>query len=299
MSTTLGHPALRAPESPRSGPQQARREPREFGEPPPGFGRYPWWMPLAALAAGLVLIGLVAFCLEQVGHFPFAASIGEALFLGALFLVARALMSRSGGPPSAAELGLRSTPARAAVGWVVVARITYAIVAAIYVSAVGHVTPNAPLAPVGGTSTLRAIDLAIAVCVLAPLGEELFFRGFMYASLRGRLPVFWAALVTGGLFAAVHPIYGATAWNLVPVLAIGGVAMCLLYERTRSLWPPIAFHTMMNIGVLYIVTGLAFLPLAITAGAGLLFLLAPWRLARRRPTKEHAPRNAAGVTSRV
>jgi membrane protease YdiL (CAAX protease family) len=120
--------------------------------------------------------------------------------------------------------------------------------------------------------------LVIAACVLAPLGEELFFRGFMYASLRGRLPAFWAALVTAGLFGAVHPLFGATAWNLVPILAMAGFAMCLLYERTGSLWPAIGFHALMNIGVLYLVTGIVFLPLGIVGGAALLFLLAPWRL---------------------
>jgi hypothetical protein len=36
----------------------------------------------------------------------------------------------------------------------------------------------------------------------------------------------------------------------------------------------------MNIGVLYLVTGIVLLPLGIVAGAALLFLLAPWRLSR-------------------
>jgi uncharacterized protein len=142
------------------------------------------------------------------------------VLLGTAFV----LMKRTGGRPSAAALGLRATPARAAVGWIVVARLVFAMVAAIYISAVGHVTSNAPVAPVTGAHTLAAVDLVIAVCVLAPLGEELFFRGFMYASLRGRLPAFWAALVTGGLFGAVHPLFGASAWNLVPILAMAGFA---------------------------------------------------------------------------
>jgi membrane protease YdiL (CAAX protease family) len=103
----------------------------------------------------------------------------------------------------------------------------------------------------------------------------------MYASLRGRLPVFWAALITSVLFGAVHPIYGDTQWNLVPVLAMAGFAMCLLYERTGSLWPPIAFHLAMNIAVVYIVTGVGAIPLLIVGGAGLLFLVAPWRMLTR------------------
>jgi uncharacterized protein len=288
MSTALD-PRTGAFISPPAQLREPRREPPEFREPPPGFGRYPWWTPLAALAAGLVLLAIPLFALAKVaGDVPFAATIGEGLFLAVLLSLSFVLMKRTGGLPSAAELGLRPTPSRAAVGWVLVARLTVGILAAVYVSAVGHVTSNAPVAPVTGQGTIAAIDLVIAACLLAPLGEELFFRGFMYASLRGRVPAFWAALVTGLLFGAVHPIYGATAWNLVPILAMAGFAMCLLYERTGSLWPAIAFHVAMNIGVLYLVTGIVALPLGIIGGAGLLFLLAPWRLARRRAASSAA-----------
>jgi uncharacterized protein len=269
------------PAPPPDARHERRREPTELHESPPGFGRYPWWAPLAALGTGLALLAVPLLALEDAGDVPFLATIGEGLFCAVLLGTAFILMKRTGGRPSAAALGLRATASRAAVGWIVVARLVYAIVAAIYISAVGHVTPNAPVAPVSGAHTLAAVDLVIAACVLAPVGEELFFRGFMYASLRGRLPAFWAALVTGALFGAVHPLFGASAWNLVPILAMAGFAMCLLYERTGSLWPAIAFHALMNIGVLYLVTGMVLLPLGIVGGAALLFLLAPWRLAQR------------------
>jgi membrane protease YdiL (CAAX protease family) len=254
------------------------KEPRDV---PPGFGRWPWWTPVAALAAALLLLGGPLALLRAV-DVPLELTIAEGLFGVALLGCAYALAARFGSRPSRVELGFRAAPARASVGWVLLARIGYVIVATIYVLAVGGVTPNVPVRPLAGVSTFSAVDLVIAVVVLAPLVEEAFFRGFMYAALRGRMPVFPAALICGGLFAAVHPIYGDTQWNLVPVLAIAGVAACLLYEKTGSLWPPIAFHALMNIGVLALVTGSYVLPLAIVGGAALLFLLAPWRLVRRR-----------------
>jgi membrane protease YdiL (CAAX protease family) len=248
---------------------------------PPGFGRWAWWTPLAALVAALgVLYGPVALLMSV--DVPLKQTLAEGLFAVALLGCSWALMARFGGTPRRAELGLRAAPSRASVGWVVLARIAYLIAATAYVLAVGGVTPNVPIRPLGGVGTADAADLVFAVVVIAPLAEELFFRGFLYAALRGRLPVFWAALVSGGLFGAVHPIYGATQWNLVPVLAMGGVAACLLYEKTGSLWPAIAFHVLMNIGVLALVTGSVALPLGIVAGIALVFLLAPWRLVGRR-----------------
>lgn len=262
---------------------------REFRDPPPGFGRYPWWTPIVALVAGLALMAPLLLLIDKLDP-PFRSSLGEGTFVGVLFAVALVLMKRTRGRPSLADLGLRATPSRAAVGWVVVARLTYGIVTTIYVSAVKHVTPNAPLGPLHGTSTLKAVDVIIAAVLLAPLGEELFFRGYMYSSLRGRMPVFWAALISAALFGATHPIFGSTAWNLVPVLAMAGFAMCLLYERTGSLWPSIAFHMAMNVGVVYIVTGSVAAPLIAVGATMALFLLAPWRWgARRRAARTQQP----------
>jgi membrane protease YdiL (CAAX protease family) len=264
------------------GPQSAPKE------RPPGFGKWPWWTPLCALAASLLALAGPVVLLES-ADFPFLATAGEGLFGVALLGFAWILMTRFGGRPRPADLGLRATPSRAAVGWVVVARIAFGIFAVMYINAVGGVTTNVPIRPIGDVDTLDALDVAIAVVVLAPLVEEVFFRGFMYGSLRGRLPVFWAALVCGSLFAAVHPLYGGAAWNLVPVLALAGIAMCLLYERTGSIWPAIAFHFVMNVGILTIVTGSATLALSLVGGAALLFLIAPWRaFARGSPRPEQS-----------
>src|SRR3954469_14694052 len=274
------------PPSPPLAAQAVRTEP-----PPPGFGRWPWWTPLAALAAGLVALAGPVARLESAG-FPCLAPVGEGLFGVVLLGFAYLLMRRFGERPYPADLGLRATPSRAAVGWVVVARIAFGIFAVFYVKAVGGVTSNVPIRPVGDVDALDQVDIAIAVAVLAPLVEELFFRGFMYGSLRGKLPVFWAALICGTLFAAVHPLYGGAAWNLVPVLAMAGIAMCLLYERTGSLWPAIAFHSAMNIGILTIVTGSTTLALSLVVGLGLLFLIAPWRFFSRHRAAPAAPASA-------
>jgi membrane protease YdiL (CAAX protease family) len=283
----LEEPAHPDPSPPPRGP--AARD--SLADQPPGFGRWPWWTPIVALVAGLAVLAGPVLLLESV-DFPFQATVGEGLFAAIMLGFAWLLMSRFGGRPRAADLGFRATPSRAAVGWVVVARFTYGICAAIYIVGVGGVTSNVPIRPLGDVDTLPAVDVAIAAVVLAPLFEEIFFRGFMYASLRGKLPAFWASLVTGTLFAAVHPLYGGAAWNLVPVLALAGIAMCLLYERTGSLWPAIAFHLTMNAGILAVITGRAAPTLALIGGLGFLFLLAPWRFFSRGRRAPAAPVSA-------
>jgi len=89
-----------------------------------------------------------------------------------------------------------------------------------------------------GLSAL-ALDL-LAVAVLTPIAEELLFRGVLFGGLRQRLPFLGAAVIATLLFTVVHE---PQAWPGVFVLGFG---LALAYERTRTLWAPIATHATVN-----------------------------------------------------
>lgn len=81
----------------------------------------------------------------------------------------------------------------------------------------------------------------LALSIIAPFGEELFFRGLVYGLLRpaGR---FWATAVSALAFAVLH---------LEPAAFLGhlgfGVYLALLRERTGSVWPSVATHGVANL----------------------------------------------------
>lgn len=83
----------------------------------------------------------------------------------------------------------------------------------------------------------------LLICVVAPIAEESFFRGFFFAGLRRRLSRVPAALISGLVFGGVHAPTGPTA--VIP-LAILGAGLALLYERTGSIWPGIIAHAINN-----------------------------------------------------
>ena len=93
---------------------------------------------------------------------------------------------------------------------------------------------------------------AAFVCVVAPVAEELFFRGFIFGALRrwhftiaGRdLGTWAAAVVTALLFGLVHA-GSASPQYLVP-LGIFGFVLCLVRWRTGSLYPCMALHSVNN-----------------------------------------------------
>ena len=81
----------------------------------------------------------------------------------------------------------------------------------------------------------------ITTVVAAPLGEEIFYRGFLFGGLASW--GFWpAAAVSSGLFALSH----LDAATLIPFTLVG-ITLCWLYWRSGSLWDAIAFHMMFNL----------------------------------------------------
>ena len=94
---------------------------------------------------------------------------------------------------------------------------------------------------VWGTNTevlLASLDYVAWV----PAVEELAFRGLLFFSLRKRLAVPAAALLSATLFSAVHfysiPGFLSTLWS--------GMVWALAFERMRSLIPGIAAHAIYN-----------------------------------------------------
>lgn len=90
-------------------------------------------------------------------------------------------------------------------------------------------------------TTPQIVWIILLVCVLVPIGEEMFFRGFMYGMLR-RWGVAAAAVLSALAFAAVHQ----QIVHFLPI-ALLGVILAGLYERTGSLLPAMVVHAANNL----------------------------------------------------
>jgi len=77
--------------------------------------------------------------------------------------------------------------------------------------------------------------------VLAPIGEEVYFRGFLYPALRHRWGVTKGILGTALFFSAMH----FDLYRLIPI-AVGGIGLTYLYEKTGNIWTNIVAHGIWN-----------------------------------------------------
>jgi membrane protease YdiL (CAAX protease family) len=89
--------------------------------------------------------------------------------------------------------------------------------------------------------------LAVSAAVVAPLFEEVIFRGLLQGvlvTLLGTNHRWRAVLLAAALFAAIH--IPEVTWHALPSLFILGIIFGWLYERTGSLLPGVLVHAGFN-----------------------------------------------------
>jgi membrane protease YdiL (CAAX protease family) len=210
-----------------------------------GFG-------LGAVATILVDVGAQAAGSSVTHPTPAVSIIGDVLFdVG--FVAAALYFASMGGRLSMAAFGFRPLRPVLAIKVFVLAALSYYGLTAIYGALFRlHGADKLPSELGVQHSTAALVAASVFVCVIAPIAEEFFFRGFFFGALRrwklelaGRdLGTWAAAVVTGILFGLAHT--GSAALQYLPILAFFGFVLCLVRWRTGSLYPCMALHSANN-----------------------------------------------------
>jgi membrane protease YdiL (CAAX protease family) len=218
-------------------------------------GRAGWrpWTAWAAIIAGfgMTLVGALVVAIvaatfgASISHPSPGVNIGLTLFQNIALIGSALIFSTLAGRPRADDFGLRRPPLPLAIGLLLAIWVGFYVISAIWMTALGldeHQTLPDELG--AHDSALNLALVVVLITVIAPLGEELFFRGFFFGALRnwkGWLP---AAIITGIVFGAIH--IGSAPIGFTVPLAFFGFGLCLLYQRTGSLYPCIALHALNN-----------------------------------------------------
>jgi uncharacterized protein len=252
-------PSVPPPQLTSTGPPSQPAPPVSPRDAHPDDVPWPIWTAPAALATGLVagVLGsvVVAALAGEAGRTntsPAVSLISDVVF-DAAFVVAALYFASLNRRTKPSDFGYRRVALALGVGAVVLGAIGYYLVTAIYQSVVHlHGTDKLPSDLGVGTSTAALVGAAVFVCVIAPIAEEFFFRGFIFGALRrwhvtiaGRDVGVWvAAILTGILFGLAHT-GSASSQYLIP-LGFLGFVLCLIRWKTGSLYPCMALHSINN-----------------------------------------------------
>ena len=102
----------------------------------------------------------------------------------------------------------------------------------------------------GGGDPIAIGLLVIAAVILAPIVEELIFRGCLYRFLKSQTTLLPAQIASGIFFSMIH-------WNLLSFLplVLVGIFLARTYEKTGNILVAIWFHAFFNafsLSMLYI-----------------------------------------------
>lgn len=91
----------------------------------------------------------------------------------------------------------------------------------------------------------RHLGLFLTFVVVAPVIEELVFRGYLFTAWRKtRLGLWGTVLLTSLIFALIHA--AQYSWLILIYLFVFSIILGLAREKTGSIWTPIVLHVLNN-----------------------------------------------------
>ncbi len=224
-----------------------------------------------SLLAGIVLIA--AGLVDPEALDPNAAGsalLGVVVLSQVLGLAAALLLLRRRGVPLRPVLGPvrplgRLIAIGAGVG--VVTLIASTTVVGVLVSISGsEATPDQVLTGDIADTPMQLLLAALAAVVMAPIAEEVLFRGLLHRGLRVRLTIVPATIISSVLFAVIHVEVVFSQPLALVGLTLAGAVMALAYERTGSLVVPVVIHAVYNALTLLAVVAVSRIDTELLAG---------------------------------
>lgn len=211
------------------------------------------WVLVSYILAQVVTAGLTWF-LVQIGV-PLG-SLGETVInviLTAIVYVLSLAIALSvpwflkHRPTDVRTLGLQRLPSWKDIGLAPAGFVVYMVGSVILLAIVSTLVPGFDGEQVqqnGFENIVQRYEYVLALITLvlvAPVAEEILFRGYLYGKIRSKVPLWAAIALVSLLFAAVHG-----QWNVaIDVFALS-IVLCILREITGSIWSGILLHMLKN-----------------------------------------------------
>jgi membrane protease YdiL (CAAX protease family) len=151
------------------------------------------------------------------------------------------------------DMGMNRLLAWMDIGLAPAGFVVYFLVSALLVYLIGLAIPGFNVTQIqenGFGSMIHYYQLLLAfitLIIVAPIAEEVLFRGFLYGKLRKVVPIWVAIFATSVIFGLVH-----WQWNVaIDVFALS-IILCSLREITGNIWAGVLLHMLKNSIAFYV-----------------------------------------------
>jgi hypothetical protein len=203
---------------------------------------------LAVLAAGFVLVPtfLYQYAYISSAQFTFASDAAvELSFLASALIYSRFIAQRRRGAADGLGLG------REGIIWrnIALGLLIFAIIVTLelIVSLIGQVAGTTISTNVDQIFAAAPVWFLVFSATLAPISEEVLFRGLMVP----RLGIVVSALI----FAAMHASYNSTFGVEVVAALVFGLIAGYAFRKTGSLYPSMIAHVLVNALTVFVTFG--------------------------------------------
>ena len=149
---------------------------------------------------------------------------------------------------SAKHLGIKKIPVGQGIQEVLAHYLLYFGIAALIGIIIAFTQVKIPgfqaqpsIIPAFGDSTSAIIIATFTVVIIAPIIEEIFFRGFLMRTLVNHYKLYLGSIASAAIFALFH-----LQPNSIIPLFIVGLLLNSIVIRTKSILPAIGFHMLFN-----------------------------------------------------
>lgn len=139
------------------------------------------------------------------------------------------------------------------LSWVIpVALAVYMIASTAMMNALGGIINTDQKQEIGFENVQGGLELAMvfgALVILAPLAEEILFRGFLFTEFRRKANLVISSLLVSAFFAGFHLQLGSgnpPLWSGFVDTFVLSIVLCYVREKTGSIWYGVGIHSLKN-----------------------------------------------------
>lgn len=213
------------------------------------------WLLLGYVLANALAVGvfwaIVPNDISQAALNPVVLTtlLATAIYIMSLVLVVGGMWWARGWTVASVRkrLGLEKAPNIKDAAFAVVGYVPYIVSSIIVVAIVAALVPGFDIEQaqeLGFESLANNFEFIlafVALVILAPVAEELLFRGYLFGTLRRLMSFIPATIIVSILFGLVHG-----QWNVAIDTFMLSIVMCWLREYTGSIWAAVFLHMFKN-----------------------------------------------------